>query len=278
VSLLLAACAIGPPSEVVAPGPLRVRIGPIDPVALDAAANDPPRELRERTDYLVDLLWQVGCAAVEMPRRDESRTSDVVCSLPGRTPDRIVVRAHLDREVDESGLPRHWRGVALLPFLYRALGVEERQHSFEFAAFGHGPPPRFGDYRRSPREPRAEDVRAVVEILDLDPIALAFASTDAGLSQDFVSAGLAVGLPPGSLLRMTGLRAGHRRAGAPTIAIASPPGRGGRGELPAVAASRDREPASYHAAARVIAVYLGYVDETLSQRARAAPPAEAGAR
>jgi hypothetical protein len=276
VSLLLAACAIGPPSGTVEPGPLRVRIGQIDPAALEAAATEPPRELRSRTDYLVDLLWQVGCAAVEMPRPDDRRSSDVVCSLPGRTPDRIVVLAHLDRKVDESGMPRHWRGVALLPFLYQALGVEERQHSFEFAALGNTPPRRFGEYRKSLPPPRGEGVRAVVEILDLDPMALAFASADAGLSQDFVSTGLAVGLPLDSLIRLTGYRVG-RLAGAPTIAIASPPGSGGRDELPGVAASPGSGPATYHTAARLVAVYLGYLDETLRLRAPAAPPAEAGA-
>src|SRR5262245_24943239 len=106
VSLLLAACAIGPPSEVLAPGPLRVRIGQIDPIALEAAANDPPRDLRERIDYLVDLFWKAGCPAVEMPHRDEPRYSDVACSLPGRTSDRIVVVARLERSVDENGTPR----------------------------------------------------------------------------------------------------------------------------------------------------------------------------
>ena len=279
VALLLAACAIGPPSEVVAPGPLRVRIGPIDPVALAAAANEPPRGLRERTDYLVDLLWEAGCPAVEMPQIDESRSrrSDVVCSLPGRSPDRILVLAHLDRAVDESGMPRHWRGVALLPFLYRALGVEEREHSFEFAALASRPPPRrFGEYVRRRREPLGEDIRAVVEIVDLDPSVLAFASADAGLSQDFVSTGLAAGFPLDSVLRVTGSRAG-RRGSVPTIAIVHPPETGGREELPPVAASRGGEPASYHSAARVVAVYLGYLDGTLSLRAGAAPQAGDGA-
>src|SRR5262245_7587767 len=276
VALLLAACTIGPPSEVVAPGPLRVRIGQIDPVALAAAANEPPRGLRERTDYLVDLLWDAGCAAVEMPQTDESRSrsSDVVCSLPGRSPDRILVLAHLDRAVDESGMPRHWRGVALLPFLYRALGVEEREHSFEFAALADRlPPRRFGEYVRRRREPLGEDIRAVVEIVDLGPSMLGFASADAGLGEDFVSSGLAAGFPLDSLLRVTGSLAGQRRTGVPTIAIVRPPESGGRDELPPVAASRDREPASYHSAARVVAVYLGYLDATLSLRASAAPQA-----
>jgi hypothetical protein len=276
VSLLLAACAAGPASEVVAPGPLRVRIGPIDPVALETAAKDPPRALRDRTGYLVDLLWEAGCAAVELPR-DGSPDPDVACSLPGRTSDRIVVLAHLDRGVDESGMPRHWRGASLLPSLYRALGVEERQHSFEFAAFGRSPRRSLGDtWSRQRPPPPGEGVRAVVEILDLDPIALAFASTDDGLSQDFVSAGLAVGRPLDSLLRVTGSRPRQPLAGVPTIAIASPRGGGGSEELPAVAASRDPATTGYHSAARLIAVYLGYLDETLRVRAGATPSADAG--
>ena len=264
VFLLAAACVRVPhPSEVVTPGSARVRVGPIDSTALASAVRDAPPKLRERTEYLVDLLWQVGCLAVERARPAEAQGPDVVCTLPGRTPHRIIVLAHLDGELDESGVPKHWRGTATLPFLYRALGVEQREHSFEFVAFGKTPRKRFRQYLEHLEAARGEDVRAIVEIQDLGPATIAFASADAGLRQDFVATGLAVGRPPGSLRTFT-----HRRVGRvpaiPAIAIAAPP------DPPrAAAGARAGEVEGYRSAARLVAVYLGYLDETLRLRAKA---------
>jgi len=277
-SLLAAACAKGPGVEVVMPGSARVRVGQIDQVALETAIKSAPSDLRERTEYLVDLLWQAGCLAVEMPRPEEARTPDVVCSLPGRTTQRIVVLAHLDPEVDGNGVPRHWSGTALLPFLYAALGVEEREHSFEFAAWGKGP--RRGARNRPARldSPLGEDVRAIVEIHHLDPAKIGFSSTDSGLGRGFVAASLAVGRPLDSLRTFTHPRLRNRRMRIPTLVIASPERSSAREETPAVSAPRAAEPAGYHSAARLLAVYLGYLDETLHLRAQRRAPAEIGAR
>jgi len=275
--LLAAACATGPGVYVVQPGSARVRVGQIDRAALEAVIKSAPPGQRERTDYLVDLLWQAGCLAVEMPRPDEARTPDVVCSLPGRTKQRILVVAHLDREVEESGVPRHWSGIALLPFLYRALGVEEREHSFEFVAYGKG-------HRRRDRNKPArlgsrpgEGVRAIVEIQDLDPATIGFSSTDPGLGQDLVAASAAVGRPLDSLRTFTHRRFRSARARVPMIVIVAPPRSDARDETPAVSASRAAGPEGYHSAARLVAVYLGYLDETLRLRARGPAP-EIGVR
>ena len=277
-SLLAAACAKGPRVELVTPAAARVRVGQIDRVALETAITSAPPGLRERTEYLVDLLWQAGCVAVEMPRPGESRTPDVVCSLPGRTTQRILVLAHLDREVDENGVPRHWSGSAILPFLYRALGVEEREHSFEFAACGKGPRGRARNHTTRLGSPLGEDLRAIVEIQDLDPATIGFSSTDPGLGQGFVATSLAVGRPLDSLRPFTHRLLRNRRMRIPTLVIVSPSRSGAREELPAVSAPRDAGPEGYHSAARLVAAYLGYLDETLRLRVRAPAPAGIGER
>jgi hypothetical protein len=262
-SILGAACAHSVDSELLIPGSARVRVGPIDADALESAVKGAPPVLRERSEYLVDLLWEAGCLANEIVQPRGTRVPDVVCSLPGRTPNRIVVLAHLDAKVDASGAPRHWRGTALLPFLYRALGVEEREHSFEFAAFGKNSSRHFRDYRAWLDSAGGAEIRAIVEILNLDPATIAFWSSDAGLSQDFLAASLAVGRPLDSLRPLT-----HRRSrprAIPTIAIVSP----SSAALPAVGSRRAVGTETHHSTARLIAFYLAYLDETLRLRAEA---------
>jgi hypothetical protein len=243
------------------PGTASVRVGSIDALALESAVTHAPSALRERSEYLVDLLWEAGCVANEIVRRPGTRVPDVVCSLPGRTPYRIVVLAHMDREIDASGVPRHWRGAALLPFLYQSLGVEQREHSFQFAAFGSHTTRRFLDDPPRFDSVRGGEVRAIVEIVDLGPETIGFWSSDPGLGQDFLASSLAVGRPLDWLRRLERHRLRPHRI--PTIAITSPSDAG----LPAVGAPRTAEVDTYHSAARLLAVYLGYLDDTLKLRA-----------
>jgi hypothetical protein len=264
VSLLSAACAkpVGP--ELLIPDLARVRIGSIDAAALESVTEGAPPVLRERSEYLVDVLWEAGCPASEVVRPSGTKVPDVICRLPGRTPNRIVVLAQLDGKIDASGVPRHWRGSALLPFLYQALGVEEREHSFEFAAFGKGPSRRARDYRAWLDSTSGGEVRAFIEIVSLGPHLLGFSSTDAGLSQDLLAVGRALGRPPDSLRPLA--RPRFRRHSTPTIAFVSP----GGDALPAVGAGRSGGTDTYQPNARLIALYLGYLDETLRLRAKAA--------
>jgi hypothetical protein len=252
-----------------------VRVGPIDPAALESAVHAAPPDLRDRTEYLIDLLWQAGCLANEVPRPTQGRGPDVVCILPGRTPHRIVVISHLAGELDDDGKPKYWSGTAILPFLYRALGVEPREHSFEFVAFGKSPQLRFRDYLKELEAARHEDVRAIVEIQDVGPAAIAFASSDPGLRQDFVATGQAIGRPPGSVRTFTYRQLGRRPA-IPAIAIAVPPS-DGRKQLPPVQSGAVGDTEGFRSSARLVAVYLGYLDETLRLRA-GGPSAEVGAR
>lgn len=279
---LAAGCAKGPAPEVLAPSSVRVRIGPIEPSALDAALKSAPRKLSLRTEHLVDLLWQAGCLgeSMELPLRSYAAANpDVVCSLPGRTQHHIVVVAHLDGDVDEGERPPHWSGIALLPFLYRTLAVEAREHTFVFAAFGRSPRRSARDYLSRLGEPFGEDVRAIVDLQQLDPAQIWFSSSDAGLRRDLLASSLAVQRPLESLRSFA---PGAREPGLriPSIVIAArPPPRATRSgrdrqALPAVDAQQADTPASFHAAARLLAVYLGYLDETLRLRAEPQLPAE----
>jgi hypothetical protein len=272
VAAFVLACAMKPVPDVLLPGSVTVRVGQIDAAALESAQKSAPRSLGARTEQLVDALWQAGClgGAVETPLPRVNGNPDVVCSLPGRSEARILVVAHLDGEDAAKGVPQHWSGVALLPFLYRALAVAPREHTFVFAAFGKSPQRRVHDYLDRLGAPHADGVRAIVELKDVQPASIWFTTADAGLRHDFFAASLAVGRPLETLHFLPA--AAEKRAHLATLTVAAaPPPRPGR-TPPAVEAAPRSEATSLHATARFVAVFLAYVDETLRLRAEPAAP------
>lgn len=270
---LLVACAKSPTQEVLSPGSVTVRIGEIDPAALESAVKSAPSALPARTELLVDALWQVGClgAAVETPLPPVANTPDVVCSLPGRTPNQILVVAHFDAGDEGEDMRRRWSGVAFLPFLYQSLAVAPREHTFVFAAFGSSPRRTTHDYLARLKPPEGATVRAIVDLHNVDPASIWFSASDVGLRRDFISASLAVSRPLDSLRAFLPTSSEGRGIATLTIA-AAPPGRDDR----RTAARKDSpppDPPSLHATARFVAVFLAYADETLRLRAEPLPPA-----
>jgi hypothetical protein len=247
---------------------VRVRLGAIDAAELDARMRSAPAAQPARTESLLDELWQAGCQAEALPAplRYAAREPDVVCTLPGRTPARVVVVAHLDGKAQPQDVPRHWRGAALLPSLYRALSAAPREHSFELVAFGKSPRRSHRDYLERLGAPRNQDVRAIVDLQDLDPALVWFFSSDPALGRDLVAANLALGRPLESLRAFSGTRA-EARAPTPTIVIAAAPPERARDPFPVVSEPAPPASGSYQESARLVALFLGYVDETLRLRA-----------
>jgi hypothetical protein len=277
---LATACALPAAREPdAAPDPVRVRIGKIDAEGLEGARRAPPAELPERTEQIVDLFWQAGCAGenLEVTLPDYRRTPDVICTLPGRTSRSIVVAGHLDGEAAPDGVPGNWIGAALLPTLYRALRVEPREHSFLFVAFGQSAPRQgFRAYLGRFDEARRREVRAFVDLQAVAPDVLWSSSPDPALRRDLVAVTRALGRPLESLRFFVPRREEFTRGlETPVIVLGD--------TLETQAIERDHPSVSsgppggqgYLDAARVIALFLGYLDETLRLRDTAADPASA---
>ena len=56
-------------------------------------------------------------------------------SLPGSTPQVIVVGAHFDHVSEGDGVVDNWSGASLLPSLFQSLMGSARKHTFIFVAF-----------------------------------------------------------------------------------------------------------------------------------------------
>jgi hypothetical protein len=263
-ALLSLACA-STSSEVEAVGPVKVRVGAIAPNAFDAASS-PPDGAVDRVERLVDLFFQAGCVGDQLTqtRAKGGRYPDVVCRLPGRDPDAIVVAAYVDPS-ERRG--EDWSGAALLPQLYRALSVQKREHSYVFVGFGQNSRRGMRTDAERLAESDQDRVRALVDLqrLRLGPSSssLLFSSADANLRQDLGAVGVALGVPRDSL-RFVQVP-DPRRHDVPMIALASP-------KDDDDAASVDPREA-YRGTGRMIAIFLAYLDDTLRLRGAEEPPA-----
>ena len=268
VAALGTACASDPVPSPESLQPVRVRIGAIGPATIDTASKaDASRGAR--IEQLVDLFWQGGCVGGDLsrPRVENSRYPDVVCRLPGRTPDTVVVAAYVDPRTDRG---EDWTGPALLPYLYGALSVEKREHSFAFVAFARRSRSGVREDAKRLEETRRDQVRAIVDLQQLrgGSSTILFASSDPSLRHDLSAMGLARD-QLGESLRLFALPdakgSSLRRSRIPMLSMASPDPAEALGEAAASGdGADDRE--SFRSAARTLAVFLGYLDGALGLR------------
>jgi len=92
----------------------------------------------EREQLIRKWLAESGCKSGDLSEQpaDRNLPPNVICVLPGETPDTIVVGAHTDH-VDESGdgVVDNWTGASLLPSLLYSLEAQPRHHTFILVGF-----------------------------------------------------------------------------------------------------------------------------------------------
>jgi hypothetical protein len=79
-----------------------------------------------------------GCQAANLSEQtlDRKLPPNVMCVLPGETPEVIVVGAHTDKvESYGDGVVDNWTGAALLPSLLYSLSAQPRHHTLIFIGF-----------------------------------------------------------------------------------------------------------------------------------------------
>lgn len=96
-----------------------------------------PKKDMDREQQLQTFFTQAGCtgAALTLDQPKHSKFGNVVCTLPGASPEEIVVGAHFDHIEAGSGAVDNWSGASLLPSLYEALAKDARKHTFVFVSF-----------------------------------------------------------------------------------------------------------------------------------------------
>jgi hypothetical protein len=261
-SIAVAACAVSPKPRDTVEGTVRVRVGATDSIQVPAQ-EESRGPVRDQLEDLFDLFWEAGCAGDRL--RFSNRTQvggepDVVCTLPGESGDIIVLIAHIHLVSGSAGPVDNWASAASLPLLYRALATEERRHTFLFVGSGDDAlRRRMGRYlQRLATSPSAE-VRAIVELQDLSVGPEVWcASSDTAIREDLSAVALALGRSQS--VRFYTPRSevdpdASRIATKITIGTEGPGGEPDRSRLPGTA--------NDGSALRLIAFFLGYIDQTL---------------
>jgi hypothetical protein len=92
----------------------------------------------EREALIRKWFAESGCKGANLSEQalDRKLPPNVICVLPGETPEVIVVGAHTDK-VDSfgDGVVDNWTGAALLPSLLYSLNAQPRHHTLIFVGF-----------------------------------------------------------------------------------------------------------------------------------------------
>ncbi len=251
-----------------------------------------PYKNRDRAERLREMFREVGCQGEFL--RDQfdghSEYPNIICTLQGKSDETIIVGAQFDRPRYGNGIVDNWSGVAMLPSLYRALANRVRSHTYLFIGFtDSNTKMRVGSrYFAEKMSKRGEidRIRAMVNLkgLGLQGPAAWTNRSDPDLLLDLSSVGEAMSQVirdvnfrrveakiPITNRREFGFIAdaeSFRLYGVPTITIHSL----GADTVGLIRDSRkDTNPSlidhqHYYSTYRLVAVYLGYLDQSLEAR------------
>jgi hypothetical protein len=122
----------GAPAAKAAPG----EATPVPRETLMADLVNVPQRNFDRAERLVQLFKQAGLRNVtrqSIPMKEAG--GNIIATLPGQTPQTIVVAAHLDHTPQGSGVIDDWTGVVCMVNLGRSLAKTLPHHTFLFIGF-----------------------------------------------------------------------------------------------------------------------------------------------
>lgn len=96
-----------------------------------------PRSNLQRAKVLENMFRAAGCPAARLTEEpvDGDEPPNLICRLPGREEQVIIVGGHLDKVWRGDGVVDDWSGSSMLPSLYQSLDARPRKHTFLFIAF-----------------------------------------------------------------------------------------------------------------------------------------------
>lgn len=140
--------------QTTSPAFWELRPEQIKAMLLPVPIDDQRRYARLR-QYFSDLR----CSPELMQEQGFSRREqkNLICILPGRDADLIVVAARYDHRERADDAAQGWNEAVMLPILYNALQAQHRQHTFLFVELSGkaGQDAFLGSIRKNARQPKA---------------------------------------------------------------------------------------------------------------------------
>jgi hypothetical protein len=132
----------------------------VDSLLLHVPAGDHDRYLRLRDEFA-----GLHCSPELMQKQPTGHQdgTNLICTLPGKGEDQIIVAARFERKGESTGAGGRWNEALMLPLLFNALQAQPRLHTFVFAALnGEAGEKAFFD----PLRKKAGQPPAVLVVLD----------------------------------------------------------------------------------------------------------------
>ncbi len=252
----------------------QVEFRQVDRSVIEARMNDVIDKNDAREVEIKKLFSESGCKDESLSEQavKSKLPPNVICVLPGRTEQIIVVGAHTDKVAEGHGVVDNWSGASLLPSLYYSLSAQSRHFTFVFIGFTGEEKGLVGsDYYMHHLTP--EQRTKIVAMVNLDTLALGptkvWAShADQILLRALASTAAAMKLPEGVMnVDQAGSTDSESFASfkIPRITIHSVT----QETWPILHSDKDKLSAvkmdDYYASYRLIAGYLAYLDTHLGQ-------------
>jgi hypothetical protein len=256
-------------TQTFAQPPIRLEPRAVIEKRLKSFSGD--NDTREETIH--HLLAQAGCAKgslLEKPVQYDL-PPNVICVVPGQTPEIILIGAHTDKVEVGEGVVDNWSGASLLPSLLFSLNGQKRRHTFVFVGFSAEEKGMVGSasYVEHLSSAQREQIKAMVNMdsLGLAPTGVWASHADKTLLDALFAVADRTGLPV-SILNVDGLGStdseSFARSHIPRITLHSVTAQ----SMKLLHSSDDTLAAmkfdDYYDSYRLIAEYLAYLDRVLT--------------
>jgi len=135
---------------------------PVSRTTIESRLQLATRDNEARHAILVQLFRRAGCDVTEQPFA-RSKPPNVLCTIPGVSPRRILVTAHFDMTGPGLGVGDNWASASLLPSFYEALRATHPEHTIVFIGFSEEEEGLVGA-RHYLRSTNLDDIDAMINI------------------------------------------------------------------------------------------------------------------
>jgi putative aminopeptidase FrvX len=167
----------------------------MDRLKLASAKNE------DRQATLKKLFADENCTGERLQEQavKHVKLGNVICTLPGKTDDVILVTAHFDKVPAGMGVTDNWSGASLLPSLLYGIDGVPRKHTYVFIGFTGEEQGMLGSefYAQHLTKEQRGKIQAVINMdtLGLGPTEVWTSQADPALVKDLANVATAVHLP-----------------------------------------------------------------------------------